>query len=213
MAKLKNIEIEIDLNNIKFDQKNAKKVIRKLRNLRKKADFLGRGLTIKTLNKDIEDVHKIHNQYEYYICVAIKTVQIENKKDRYNYLYDEICYYLDHACSENNLCDFKNDKCFVKRNTDVTMGCCHHFPDKRFGMLYQKELIQCEYLGEKGCTTKSIGCKMFMCDEIIKKGYKFTVYNVLPIRYFFNFIQKIIIKTSVFHTKEETMKRLIKFDY
>lgn len=54
---------------------------------------------------------------------------------------------------------------------------------------------------------------MFMCDEINKKGYNFTVYNVLLIRYFFNAIQKIIIKTSVFQTKENIMRKLLKFGF
>ena len=126
---------------------------------------------------------------------------------------DEICFYLDHVCINNNLCEFKNDKCFAKRNTNVTMGCCHHYPNKKFGLFYQKQMIPCEYLSEKGCTTKAIGCKLFMCDEIHKEGYKFTVYNVLLIRYFFNVVQKFIIKTGVFDTKENIIKRLMLFNF
>ena len=159
------------------------------------------------------DLHKISDQYEFSIWVAIIVAQIENREERMNYLYDEICYYLDNVCVINNLCNFENDKCFAKRNTDATMGCCHHYPNKKFGLLYQTKMVPCEYLGENGCTTKSIGCKMFMCDEINKKGYKFTSYNVLLIRYFFNFIQKIIIRTSVFDTKKNTIKRLLRFEF
>lgn len=52
-----------------------------------------------------------------------------------------------------------------------------------------------------------------MCDEVNKKGYKFTVQNVLLIRYFFNFLQKIVIQTSVFQPKEEIMKKLLRFSF
>lgn len=152
MEKLKRkneIKIKIDFSQIKYDEKTAKSTIRELAKTRKQADLLKKQVKVEILNKKMDDVHKMNNAYEYYICVAIKAVEIENKWERYDYLYDEICYYLDHVCSQENLCDFKNDKCFAKQNTDTTMGCCHHFPDKRFGMLYQKKLIPCEFLGEK----------------------------------------------------------------
>jgi len=216
MKKYKNgntIYIEIDFKNIKYDKRNANKIIRELRDTRKIADLSKKHIKVKTIGEQIEDTHKIVDQYKYYICTAINAVQIDNSKERCNYLYDEICFYLDNVCISKNLCEFKNDKCFVKRNTDTTMGCCHHYPNKKWGMLYQKKMVPCEYLGEKGCTTKAIGCKMFMCDEINKKGYNFTVYNVLLIKYFFNIFQKIIIKTGVFQTKESIMKKLLKYSF
>lgn len=212
MRKTRNtIKLTIDYNQIEFDKKHAKKIISKLANARKNADIFKRKIDIEILNSKFDNLHKITNQYEYYIYVAVKAIQIDDKVKRYDYLYDEICFYLDNVCITNNLCEFKNDKCFAKKNTDVTMGCCHHFPDKRLGIFYQKKMVPCEYLGERGCTTKAIGCKMFMCDDINKKGYKFTVYNVLLIRYFFNFMQKIIIRTGIFDTKENIMKRLMWF--
>lgn len=207
------ISFDVDFKNLKYDKKNAEIIIRKISKLRKKADFFKKSLKINIKDRDSIELHKIDNMYEFYICVAIKAVQIDNKKERCNFLYDEICYFLDHVCRINNLCDFKNDKCFVKQNTDVTMGCCHHFPDKKLGIFYQKKMIPCEYLGEKGCITKAIGCKLYMCPEVNKKGYKFTVNNVLLVKYFFNIIQKIIIVNGIFDTKENIMKRLLMFNY
>lgn len=216
MEKLKKsneIEIKIDFETIKYDKKTAQKILQKLARIRKYADFFKKSIKVECPLKNVEHLHCVKNQYEFEIGVAILAVQMGHKKERYDFLYDEICYYLDHVCSTQNLCDFKNNKCFAKQNTNTTMGCCHHFPDKKWGMLYQKELVPCEFLSQNGCTTKSIGCKMFMCDEVRKKGYGFTVYNILLIRYFFNFIQKLIIKTSVFEPKEAIMKRLLKFDF
>ncbi len=211
--KKRKIELKIDFNAINYDKKSVQKLLRKLARLRKKADWFKKSIKVQTMNKKFEDMHKIKNQYEYDVCVALRAIEMNDINQRYEYLYDEICYYLDHVCKEKNLCDFKNNKCFAKQNSEVTMGCCHHFSNKKWGILYQKKLIPCEYLSENGCTTKSIGCKMFMCDEVHKKGFKFTVFNVLLIRYFFNFIQKIIIKTSVFEGKEDIMKQLLKFNF
>ena len=207
------IEIKMDFRKVGYNEKSAKKIIRTLKNIRREADLLKKSIKVEILAQKCEDPHKITNLYEFDLYVAVTAIQIEDKMQRYDYLYDEICYYLDHVCSMHNLCDFKNDQCFAKQNTDVTMGCCHHFPNKKWGIFYQKKMVPCEYLSEKGCTTKAIGCKLFMCDEVRKKGYHFTVYNVLLIRYFFNFIQKIIIKTSVFDTKENIIRRLLKFNF
>ena len=206
------IEYKINFDSVLYDEKNAKRIIKKLAKLRKRADFLKKHLKIYVENREIQDLHHIEDKYEFYICTAINAVQIDDKKERCNFLYDEICYFLDHVCISNNLCDFKDDKCFVKRNTDVTMGCCHHYPNKRLGIFYQKKMVQCEYLGKKGCTTKAIGCKLYMCPQVNKKGFRFTVYNVLLIRYFFNFFQKIIIISGIFDTKENIMKRLLMFN-
>lgn len=209
----KDIYFKVDFKNLEFNEKNAKILIKKLSNLRKKADFFKTSLKIDVLHKGIEDLHKIKNKYEFYIFTAIKAVQIDDKKERCNFLYYEICFFLDQVCISNNLCEFKNNKCFVKQNSDVTMGCCHHYPNKKLGIFYQHKMIPCEYLGDRGCTTKAIGCKLYMCPEVNKKGYKFTVNNVLLIKYFFNFMQKLVIISGIFDTKENIMKRLLMFNY
>lgn len=207
------ILINIDFSTLKLDKKNAKKLIRNLKNIRKKADLFKNSVKVQIFHQNEKSLHEIQNPYEYEINVAILAIQIENKKARLEFLYDKICFYLDYICHINNLCNFKNDQCFAKQNTDVTMGCCHHFPNKKWGLLYQKRLVPCEFLSKKGCTTQSIGCKMFVCDEVKKKGYKFTVNNVLLIKYFFNFLQKFVIKTSTFESKECIMEKLLKYDF
>lgn len=152
MEKVKNnkeIIIKIDFSSLVFNKKTAKKMIRKFSWIRRKADFLKRYVKVEGFCKNKADLQDINNQYEFEICVAMIAIQIEDKKERYDYLYDEICYYLDYVCRTQNLCDFKNNQCFAKQNTNVVMGCCHHFPNKKVGILYQKNLIPCEFLSEK----------------------------------------------------------------
>ena len=73
----------------------------------------------------------------------------------------------------------KNDKCIAKKDTNCTMGCCHHYKNKYFGLLYEKDLHLCEYQKNKRCTAKCITCKMYMCDTLKKKGYNFNINNVI----------------------------------
>ena len=49
---------------------------------------------------------------------------------------------------------------------------------------------------------------MFMCDEVQKKGYRFTVNNVLTIKRYFNVIQKIISITTFYTSREKFLKKL-----
>ncbi len=167
--------------------------------------------------KSIKEIKKYvymissNSNYENFISASVCVLNAENRKEKYNYLYDSICEYLDNRVVKSNVCGFEHDKCIVKRNTSCTMGCCHHYKNKLFGMFYEKELKLCEFQKEKRCTAKCISCKMFMCDTLKKKGYNFTTRNVITIKRYFDPIQKMIIVTSFFTPKEKIMKRLLLF--
>lgn len=153
--------------------------------------------------------NKCNSKYDPFVQSSVNLINKKGKKERLNFLYDSICNYLDNIVVKNNVCEFKNDKCLAKRNTNCTMGCCHHFKNKYFGILYETKLHLCEYQKNKSCTTKCITCKMFMCDTVKKKGYDFTTRNVILIKRYFNLPQKLIILTSFFTPKEKIMKRLL----
>ena len=78
-------------------------------------------------------------------------------------------------------------------------------------MLYEKKMQLCEYQKDKCCIAKCITCKMYMCDTLKKKGYKYTTSNVILIKRYFNPLQQLIIITSFFKTKEKIMKSLMFF--
>ena len=151
--------------------------------------------------------------YEEFVEYSICLLNYKSKNDKYNYLYDSICKYLDDRVVQTNACKFKDDKCIAKRNTNCTMGCCHHFKNIYFGMLYEKKMHLCEYQKDKCCIAKCITCKMYMCDTLKKKGYKYTTSNVILIKRYFNPLQKLIIITSFFKTKEKIMKSLMFFQF
>ena len=161
----------------------------------------------------VAHIEDYSNNKEIYIDIlkSLNAVLYETKEEKYNYLYDTICEYLDNEFINKNLCDFCNDKCKAKKNTEVTMGCCHHYKNKYFGVLYSNNLQLCEHLKDKRCSAKCITCKLFTCDELKKEGNKYNTRNIMLIKCFFNPIQKIILKSSYFTTKDVIMKRLLMF--
>ena len=86
-----------------------------------------------------------------------------------------------------------------KRNT---MGCCYHF--NKIGIFGKINL--CENLRDRACTIKCISCKLFTCDYINKK---YRIKDIFLLDYFFNPIQKLVIKSNCFNTKEQIMKKLL----
>ena len=88
------------------------------------------------------------------------------------------------------------------------MGCCHHYPHKRTGIFRNEKLQLCEYQVGKKCIANCLTCKMYMCDEMRKKGYKYNVFNVPLINCFFNLYQKLILSVSFFTTEEEIIKKI-----
>ena len=201
-------KIYLDLNKIDFNLKNTKFIMSKIINKYK----WNRNLEFIVDDVDyLKNIDKYVLENIYQVLVLIETLKIKNKKLRHEYIYDKICFYLDSVCISKNLCDFQNNICFGKRGTTIENGCCHCYKSKIFIGLKEMPTL-CKYHEGITCKAKSIGCKMFLCDEVTKeKNIKFTIENVLLIKYYYNWIQKLIIKMSVFHTKEEIIKALSRF--
>lgn len=212
MKSKKILLISIDINN-KAMVGEAIKDIKKIKQICKnnKINF---GIEIQ--NKIIvANIENYNENREIYVDIlhTLNAILYENIEDKYNYLYDSICDYLDSEFIEKNICGFKNDKCKVKEKSGVEMGCCYHCKNKYFGLLYTNKFRLCEYLKDKRCSAKCITCKLYTCSELQKQGIKYNTKNVLLIKYFFNPIQKFIIISSHFTPKEKIMKRIIRYSF
>lgn len=201
--------LKIDFN--AFQKKDYKKILRRLlffksKILRKKRKI---GITkgSKTLigyMLNYDEKNKEHNEF----IKGINAIFYENRYDRYNYIYDTVCDYLDSNFYGKNLCEFKNNQCAEKRNTSSFVGCCRHYKTKWLGPF--SSLVTCEYLNENyTCSAKCISCKLFTCDYLEKKGIKFKIKDILLLDVFFNPLQKYFIKTMVFTPKDKILKRLM----
>ncbi len=158
---------------------------------------------IKNINKSNMELiinNKISDLEKYELKEIEKIYNIKDSYKRLSYTYDSICDTLDKYVT-NNICEF-DDKglCIAERNNKTktnTNGCCG----------------KCIYVGNKGCTIKSLTCKMFYC-KYIKSIKQIPNYKDIKVyKYFLTKPQKLILETSFWTTKEENMKKLYKSTY
>lgn len=79
-------------------------------------------------------------------------MELEAKGELYNMLLAMGQQTLDYY----NPCDWRNGKCRRMRSLEDDAGCC----------------VGCEHLSRKGCTVKSLACKLWLCEsqKIMFKG-------------------------------------------
>ncbi len=212
ILKNKVLLLKIDFN--KINPKSYKKLLKKLLNTKKRLSKTSVEIGKKENNQIIlgyvlnyDENSKQQNDF----IKGINAIFYKTKYERYNYIYDTVCDYLDGFFYGKNFCDFENNKCGEKRNTSSKIGCCRHYKYKFFGpILPTNKFIICEHLKEDyTCGAKCIGCKLYTCDYLKRKGIKFKIKDILLLDTFFNPLQKYFIKYMVFTPKDKVLKRLM----
>ncbi len=209
IIKKKRFFIKIDFQEL--NKKQYKKILRKLlfiKSILNNKTEIGIDENGKRILGYLINYDKNNNDHREFID-GISAIFYPTRYERYNYIYDTVCDYLDNNFYGKKLCDFQNNKCVGKRNTSSNVGCCRHFKTKILGPLSQ--LVVCEHLNMENytCEAKCISCKLFTCDYLEKKGIKFKMKDILLLNTFFNPLQKYFIKYMVFTPKEKIMKILM----
>lgn len=206
----KRLLLKIDFKSLKVEQ--YKKKLKRLLYIRKKILKLKVNIGIQKNEKvllgyiiNYDDTSKQQSNF----ILGINAIFYSTKYERYNYIYDTVCEYLDTTFCEKNLCDFKENKCIEKRNTKSNTGCCRHFKIKWLGPF--SKLMVCEYLNKENytCEAKCISCKLFTCDYLKKRGVQFRIRDIFLLDVFFNPLQKYFIKYKVFTPKDKILKKLM----
>lgn len=219
----------IDINNLKYYQIKKKKVLllkidfetineKDYKKLIKKLLFIKNILSLKHIQIGTSENSKKcigylinyneNSRQQNDFILGINAILYKTRYERYNYIYDAVCNYLDSVFYGKNVCDFKDNQCGEKKGTTSLIGCCHHYKNKVLGPL--TKFVPCEHLKEDyTCGAKCIGCKLFTCDYLEKKGIKFKIKDIFLLRVFFNPIQKYFIKYMVYTPKEKVLKRLM----
>lgn len=208
----KDIIILIDFKLIN-SEKQLVKVINKVE--KQKKQFLKNNtVTIKYIinleNQNIDELNGQLNNLLYNLIHSLIAINFNSKKEKYKYLYDVVCDYLDKEFIENNLCDFKDGKCIANRTGQTPHkdnGCCYNV--KYIGHLDFKVCGYCTKLSEKGCTIKCISCKFFTCRYYQKQGISFEPKSIFLINTFFNKSQMLILKYNIYRTKDEIIDKLL----
>ena len=199
--------LKIDFNTL--DEKDYKKIIKRVLHIKALIKLHAVKIGIEEKTDEVKLGYVINydknNKRQNEFILAINAIFFKTRYDRYNYIYDTVCNYLDYG---KNLCDFQDNKCGEKRNTSSTWGCCRHYKIKWLGPFSKFTL--CEYLKEDyTCAAKCLGCKLYTCDYLRKKGIKFKMKDILLLNAFFNPLQKYFIKYMVFTPKEKVIRRLM----
>lgn len=153
--------------------------------------------------------YTLQNKYPQELGIILNIVDILNEKntrEKYNKIYDKSCDYLDREFREKNICGFKNDMCICNRNKckeNQVSSCCESLKTRKICKNFDNK--------KKECKIKSLGCKLFVCPYLIKKGYYYSPNKVPYLRYFLSPRQKAIALTSHFKDRDEVVNKLIKF--
>lgn len=131
----------------------------------------------------------------------LKALNIKSKHDRLSFIYDIVCDRLDNLFIKDNMCEFKNGKCYSNRckKFEKVNGCCSN-----------NKNINCKYFDKDHCTIKCSGCKFYICPNLKKKKGPIKlkdiyITNLLSVR------QKIILRYTVFTPKEVIVNKMEKF--
>lgn len=120
-----------------------------------------------------------------------KALNIKNRKQRIDYVYDYCCNFIDNYCKDKNFCKFKNNKCLTQYDKKYINGCCRG----------------CRFQSVKGCKTSNLTCKLFYCSKVKEKN-RIIKYEDLKIIKCLSFNNRVIIKHDFFVSREEMLKDL-----
>lgn len=124
----------------------------------------------------------------------VKALNIKNKKNRLEYIYDEAIKYINKYYSED-LCKFENGQCVAQRKNGgkEINGCCK----------------KCHLVTDKGCPSSNLPCKLIYCKTAIG-NIKLLKLNDIPIIKCLTFNQRMVLSSSFFNTKEDILNDLNK---
>ena len=126
-----------------------------------------------------------------YIEYVVEALNIKNRKERIQYIYDQSCKIIDDRIGDKNICGFKNGKCYTQKNTNLCNGCCR----------------KCLYQTCHGCSTKNLTCKLFNCSEVRKRFHVLT-FDDLKLFQLLSLKNKLIVKSDLFSSREDVLKDL-----
>lgn len=211
-----NIIVIASLNNVYANSKLLINNLEKLFILSNKYDKkLGFNIS---KNKIIALIFSNNSIYTSDIINALKVLTLPSKKEKYEFIYDTICNYLDNEFHKCNICDFKNNQCIANRENrycgHTTMGCCYSFDYAgAFDPRFVKNVKLCKYMKDKLCSTKNISCKLFTCKYLKEKNISFNTHKILLLDCFFNKKQHEIITSNFFRKREEILEKLLEKNY
>lgn len=196
---IKNEKLVFDLTNY-----DLKRIIKKTKKFIKICDRKKLVLEFKYNDKLLDEKmlnEKISDELRDIITI-MHAINIKDKYNRYDYIYDTVCYYLDER-RKSNYCQFKDDVCLESREKNRIghkNGCCEW-----------KGRGKCKYLIDSVCTLDNcMACKLFTCKSLKKIGISQHINDYVLTKYFLTSKEKDVLQFSYWTPKEEVMEKLLK---
>ena len=119
----------------------------------------------------------------------VKALNIKNKKERLEYIYDEGIKYINKYYSED-LCKFEHDQCIAQRKNGgkEINGCCK----------------KCPLVTDNGCPSVNLSCKLIYCKTALG-NIKLLKFNKIPILKCLSYSQRLVLRSSFFNVKEDVL--------
>lgn len=163
------------------------------RKIEKKLDFIFIAEKV-----DEETIYK-----EEQIKKAIEIIKIDDIKEKYSVIYDEICDFLNKNFVQNGYCDFKNNKCIAQRKHKL-------YPPNRRNGCCSMQIRKCPNLINGNCTVECAACKLFACKYLEKMGIGYLGREIILLQAFFNKKQRKHFVFDFYHSKEEVLNKVYK---
>ncbi|MBQ8891386.1 MAG: hypothetical protein IJ068_00775 [Bacilli bacterium] len=191
-----NLVISLNKTNIKYYIKNTRKIKKYCDNRNLNLKLFYDNKLVSEINNEDADLKDM--------TTIMKAINIKDKSERFNYIYDMICSVLDLKIKEENYCEFKDNICIRDRENqcDHRNGCCEC---NGRGL--------CQYLVNGKCQINCISCKLFTCKFLENRGIKQNINDHVLVKYFFSHKQIDILKYSFWTPKEVIIERLLKNKY
>ena len=132
---------------------------------------------------------------------AIEIVKINNTKEKYSVIYDDICDDLNKNIVDNEYCDFKNNKCIAQRKNKF-------YPPRRKNGCCSMQIRQCPNLINGKCMVECIACKLFSCSYLSKKGIGYLGREIIFLQAFFNREQRKHFVFEFYQSKENVLDKV-----
>lgn len=207
------IEREIDKKVFKISFENNKKedikLLKKIKNNKFKYEKYGIDCNGQKL------VGIIENENEEIIS-CLNAIFIDDKDERYEFIYDSICNQLDKKWIDENPCKFENNYCIYERQNKNPRedGCCYAFWYKNLGT-QTVGVHKCEHLHPtEHCKNPNLTCKLFVCTYLKKhSNFRINPSELLLVQVFLNRYQKIMIRNNFFIDKKDFVEKLKKDEH
>lgn len=137
------------------------------------------------------------NNNDKMLCFMLSTRFEHNYFSRLNFALRYGCDFIDNEITENNMCDFVDNVCVLRRRQGYKniSSCCPK---------------TCKFTNSCPCKTKNISCKFIFCEYLEKQGKCINAFSLAILRVFLDPLEQVA-SMGMFFKSERHVARIVRF--